>query len=56
MQHFLLHFLPLDTQIYVCILWSKEFYIYGKFYADKWMIANNDSVMMIYDLFMIYDV
>ena len=42
--------------MHVCILWSKDFYIYGKFYADRWMILNNDSFMMIYDLLMISNV
>ena len=42
--------------IYVCVSWSKDFYIYGQFYADKCIIPNNDSIMMIYDLFIMYDV
>ena len=54
-EHFLLHFLPLDMQI-LYAYHSKDFYIYGKVYAYKWMISYNDSIMIVYDLFMIYDV
>ena len=45
---FLLHFLPLDTQTYIRISWSKVFYIYGKFYADNgWSQTMIQSVCFI---------
>ena len=35
----LLDFLPLDTQIYICISWSNDFYIHQGFLLRTWGIG-----------------